>query len=178
MMVPFWIFPMALAAGNTVVLKPSENDIIDGKIVELIEEAGFPSGVFNVVYGAHDVVNTLLRDPLVKGISFVGSKMLVNMSIKKEQKSETSPSTNWRKNHVIVLKDANLDRAVKDIIGGSFGSAGERCMAASVIVVEETIADQFVEKFKAAAQTIKLEMVWKKESFRPRDSKRGAATNI
>ena len=126
------------------------------KIVELIEEAGFPSGVFNVVYGAHDVVNTLLRDPLVKGISFVGSKMLVNMSIKKEQKSETSPSTNWRKNHVIVLKDANLDRAVKDIIGGSFGSAGERCMAASVIVVEETIADQFVEKFKAAAQTIKI----------------------
>ncbi|MGQ4818315.1 aldehyde dehydrogenase family protein, partial [Enterococcus faecium] len=60
------------------------------------------------------------------------------------------------KNHVIVLKDANLDRAVKDIIGGSFGSAGERCMAASVIVVEETIADQFVEKFKAAAQTIKI----------------------
>ena len=156
MMVPFWIFPMALAAGNTVVLKPSENAIIDGKIVELIEEAGFPSGVFNVVYGAHDVVNTLLRDPLVKGISFVGSKMLVNMSIKKEQKSETSPGTNWRKNHVIVLKDANLDRAVKDIIGGSFGSAGERCMAASVIVVEETIADQFVEKFKAAAQTIKI----------------------
>ena len=104
--------------------------------------------------------------------------MLVNMSIKKEQKSETSPGINWRKNHVIVLKDANLDRAVKDIIGGSFGSAGERCMAASVIVVEETIADQFVEKFKAAAQTIKLEMVWKKESFRPRDSKRGAATNI
>ena len=98
-----------------MVLKPSENAIIDGKIVELIEEAGFPSGVFNVVYGAHDVVNTLLRDPLVKGISFVGSKMLVNMSIKKEQKSETSPSTNWRKNHVIVLKDANLDRAVKTL---------------------------------------------------------------
>ena len=97
---------------------------------------------------------------------------------KEGTKSETSPGTNWRKNHVIVLKDANLDRAVKDIIGGSFGSAGERCMAASVIVVEETIADQFVEKFKAAAQTIKLEMVWKKESFRPRDSKRGAATNI
>ena len=104
--------------------------------------------------------------------------MLVNMSIKKEQKSETSPGTNWRKNHVIVLKDANLDRAVKDIIGGSFGSAGERCMAASVIVVEETIADQFVEKFKAAAQTIKIGNGLEEGVFRPRDSKRGAATNI
>lgn len=87
MMVPFWIFPMALAKreyGGAEAFR--KTPLLMEKIVELIEEAGFPSGVFNVVYGAHDVVNTLLRDPLVKGISFVGSKMLVNMSIKKEQK--------------------------------------------------------------------------------------------
>ncbi|EGO9464536.1 methylmalonate-semialdehyde dehydrogenase (CoA acylating) [Enterococcus faecalis] len=158
MMVPFWIFPMALAAGNTVVLKPSEKTpLLMEKIVELIEEAGFPSGVFNVVYGAHDVVNTLLRDPLVKGISFVGSKNVGEYVYKEGTKNlKRVQALTGAKNHVIVLKDANLDRAVKDIIGGSFGSAGERCMAASVIVVEETIADQFVEKFKAAAQTIKI----------------------
>ena len=147
MMVPFWIFPMALAAGNTVVLKPSEKTpLLMEKIVELIEEAGFPSGVFNVVYGAHDVVNTLLRDPLVKGISFVGSKNVGEYVYKEGTKNlKRVQALTGAKNHVIVLKDANLDRAVKDIIGGSFGSAGERCMAASVIVVEETIADKFKE---------------------------------
>ena len=111
-----------------------KNAIIDGKIVELIEEAGFPSGVFNVVYGAHDVVNTLLRDPLVKGISFVGSKNVGEYVYKEGTKNlKRVQALTGAKNHVIVLKDANLDRAVKDIIGGSFGSAGERCMAASVI---------------------------------------------
>lgn len=96
MMVPFWIFPMALAAGNTVVLKPSEKTpLLMEKIVELVEKAGFPSGVFNVVYGAHDVVNTLLQDPLVKGISFVGSKMSVNTFTVKEQKSKTGTSVDW-----------------------------------------------------------------------------------
>ena len=158
MMVPFWIFPMALAAGNTVVLKPSEKTpLLMEKIVELIEEAGFPSGVFNVVYGAHDVVNTLLQDPLVKGISFVGSKNVGEYVYREGTKNlKRVQALTGAKNHVVVLKDANIDRAVKDLIGGAYGSAGERCMAASVIVLEEAIADQFVEKFKAAAKAVKI----------------------
>ncbi|WP_338360631.1 aldehyde dehydrogenase family protein, partial [Enterococcus faecium] len=127
------------------------------KIVELVEKAGFPSGVFNVVYGAHDVVNTLLQDPLVKGISFVGSKNVGEYVYREGTKNlKRVQALTGAKNHVVVLKDANIDRAVKDLIGGAFGSAGERCMAASVIVLEEEIADQFVEKFKAAAKAIKI----------------------
>lgn len=158
MMVPFWIFPMALACGNTVVLKPSEKTpLLVEKIVSLVEEAGFPKGVFNVVFGAHDVVNTLLSHPLVKGISFVGSKGVGEYVYKTgTQNLKRVQALTGAKNHVIILKDANLDQAVKDIIGGAFGSAGERCMAASVIVLEESIADSFLAKFKKAAEEIKI----------------------
>ncbi|MFD2727844.1 CoA-acylating methylmalonate-semialdehyde dehydrogenase [Enterococcus camelliae] len=158
MMVPFWIFPMALACGNAVVLKPSEKTpLLMEKIVSLVEEAGFPKGVFNVVYGAHDVVNTLLEHPLVKGISFVGSKNVGEYVYKTgTQNLKRVQALTGAKNHVIILNDANIDRAVKDIIGGAYGSAGERCMAASVIVLEETIADEFIAKFKKAAQEIKI----------------------
>lgn len=158
MMVPFWIFPMALATGNTVVLKPSEKaPMLMEKVVELVEQAGFPKGVLNVVYGAHDVVNTLLENPLVKGISFVGSKNVGEYVYRTgTQNLKRVQALTGAKNHVIVLKDANLDSAVKNIIGGAFGSAGERCMSASVIVLEEAIADEFLAKFKKAAQEIKI----------------------
>ena len=158
MMVPFWIFPMALAAGNTVVLKPSEKTpLLMEKIVDLIEEVGFPKGVFNIVYGAHDVVNTLLSHTLVKAISFVGSKNVGEYVYREGTKNlKRVQALTGAKNHVIVLKDANLDLAVKDIIGGAFGSAGERCMAASVIVLEEEIADEFVEKLTSAARELKM----------------------
>lgn len=158
MMVPFWIFPMAIAAGNTVVLKPSEKTpLLMEKVVALMEEAGFPKGVLNIVYGAHDVVNTLLSHPLVKGISFVGSKGVGEYVYKTGTANlKRVQALTGAKNHVIILKDANIDRAVKDIIGGAFGSAGERCMAASVIVLEETIADEFISKFKQAAQALKI----------------------
>lgn len=158
MMVPFWIFPMALACGNAVVMKPSEKTpLLMEKIVELVEEAGFPKGVFNVVYGAHDVVNTLLSDELVRGISFVGSKPVGEYVYKTGTANlKRVQALTGAKNHVVVLKDANLDRAVQDIIGGAYGSAGERCMAASVVVLEEAIADEFMAKFKKAAQDIKI----------------------
>ena len=158
MMVPFWIFPMAIAAGNTVVLKPSEKTpLLIEKIVSLVEEAGFPNGVLNVVYGAHDVVNTVLSHPLVKGISFVGSKN-VGEYVYRTGTSHLKrvQALTGAKNHVVILKDANIDRAVKDIIGGAYGSAGERCMAAAVIVLEESIADEFLTKFKKAAQEITI----------------------
>lgn len=158
MMVPFWIFPMALACGNAVVLKPSEKTpLLMEKIVELVEEAGFPTGVFNVVYGAHDVVNTLLTDEDVNGISFVGSKGVGEYVYRTgTQNLKRVQALTGAKNHVVVLKDANLDQAVKDIIGGAYGSAGERCMAASVVVVQEEIADEFLSRFKEAAKAIKI----------------------
>ena len=158
MMVPFWIFPMALACGNAVVMKPSEKTpLLMEKIVELVEEAGFPKGVFNVVYGAHDVVNTLLSDELVRGISFVGSKPVGEYVYKTGTSNlKRVQALTGAKNHVVVLKDANIDRAVQDIIGGAYGSAGERCMSASVVVLEEAIADEFMTKFKKAAQDIKI----------------------
>lgn len=158
MMVPFWIFPMALACGNAVVMKPSEKTpLLMEKIVELVEEAGFPKGVFNVVYGAHDVVNTLLSDELVRGISFVGSKPVGEYVYKTGTSNlKRVQALTGAKNHVVVLKDANIDRAVQDIIGGAYGSAGERCMSASVVVLEEEIADEFMTKFKKAAQDIKI----------------------
>lgn len=158
MMVPFWIFPMALACGNAVVMKPSEKTpLLMEKIVELVEEAGFPKGVFNVVYGAHDVVNTLLSDEGVRAISFVGSKPVGEYVYKTGTAHlKRVQALTGAKNHVIVLKDANIDRAVKDIIGGAYGSAGERCMSASVVVLEEAIADEFLAKFKQAAEEIKI----------------------
>ncbi|MDN6733815.1 MAG: CoA-acylating methylmalonate-semialdehyde dehydrogenase, partial [Tetragenococcus koreensis] len=158
MMVPFWTFPMALATGNAVVLKPSEKTpLLMEKIVELVEKAGFPKGILNVVYGAHDVVNTILSDELVKGITFVGSKSVGEYVYKTgTQNLKRVQALTGAKNHVVVLKDANIDRAVKDIIGGAYGSAGERCMSAAVVVLEEAIADEFLAKFKKAAEEIKV----------------------
>ncbi|NIZ41284.1 CoA-acylating methylmalonate-semialdehyde dehydrogenase (plasmid) [Entomospira entomophila] len=158
MMVPFWTFPMALAAGNSIVIKPSEKTpLLMEKIVELVEKSGFPAGVFNVVFGAHDVVNTLLSHPLVKGISFVGSKGVGEYVYREGCKNlKRVQALAGAKNHVIVLKDANIERAVRDIIGGGFGSAGQRCMAAAVVVLEESIAEQFINKFIEAAKAIKM----------------------
>lgn len=156
MMVPFWIFPMAIATGNTVVLKPSEKTpLLTERVMDLIEEAGIPNGVVNVVNGGRDVVNALLTDPLVKGITFVGSKNVGEYVYRTgTQNLKRVQALTGAKNHVIVLKDANLDKAVENIIGGAFGSAGERCMAASVIVLEEAIADEFLAKFKQAAEEL------------------------
>lgn len=158
MMVPFWMFPMAIACGNSVILKPSEKTpLLIEKIVEFVEEAGFPKGVFNVVYGAHDVVNGLLENRLVKAISFVGSEPVGRYVYQKGTENlKRVQSLTGAKNHVTVLKDADLDNAIPKIIGGAFGSAGQRCMAGSVLTLQEDIADEFIEKFVAAAKDIKM----------------------
>lgn len=158
MMVPFWMFPMAIACGNSVILKPSEKTpLLIEKIVEFVEEAGFPKGVFNVVYGAHDVVNGLLENRLVKAISFVGSEPVGRYVYQKGTENlKRVQSLTGAKNHVTVLKDADLDDAIPKIIGGAFGSAGQRCMAGSVLTLQEDIADEFIEKFVAAAKDIKM----------------------
>lgn len=158
MMVPCWMFPMAIALGNTFVLKPSEKTpLLMEKLVKLLTEAGLPKGVFNVVYGAHDVVNGLLDHPEVKAISFVGSKPVGEYVYKRgTQNLKRVQALTGAKNHAIILKDCDIDLAVQNIIGSAFGSAGERCMATSVVTVEEDIADTFLEKFVTEATNIKI----------------------
>ncbi|MFS3930415.1 CoA-acylating methylmalonate-semialdehyde dehydrogenase [Priestia flexa] len=148
MMVPCWMFPLAIACGNTFVLKPSERTpLLAARLVELFEEAGLPKGVLNIVNGAHDVVNGLLEHKLVKAISFVGSQPVAEYVYKKGTENlKRVQALAGAKNHSIVLNDANLDVATKQIVGAAFGSAGERCMAASVVTVQEEIADQLIER--------------------------------
>ncbi|MGE6630809.1 CoA-acylating methylmalonate-semialdehyde dehydrogenase [Bacillus sp. NPDC077027] len=148
MMVPCWMFPLAIACGNTFVLKPSERTpILATRLVELFEEAGLPKGVLNIVNGAHDVVNGLLEHRQVKAISFVGSQPVAEYVYKKgTEHGKRVQALAGAKNHSIVLKDADLDMTTKQIIGAAFGSAGERCMAAAVVAVQEDIADQFIQK--------------------------------
>ncbi|EOO19829.1 CoA-acylating methylmalonate-semialdehyde dehydrogenase [Bacillus cereus] len=156
MMVPCWMFPLAIACGNTFVLKPSERTpLLAAKLAELAEEAGLPKGVLNIVNGAHDVVNGLLEHKLVKAISFVGSQPVAEYVYKKGTENlKRVQALAGAKNHSIVLNDANLELATKQIISAAFGSAGERCMAASVVTVEEEIADQLIERLVEEANKI------------------------
>lgn len=158
MMVPCWMFPMAIACGNTFVLKPSEKTpLLAEKIADLLKEAGLPDGVFNIVNGAHDVVNGLLEHPDVKAISFVGSKPVGEYVYKTGTANlKRVQALTGAKNHTIVLKDANLDVAVTNVISAAFGSAGERCMACAVLEVEETIYNDFMERLVKAAKEIKI----------------------
>ncbi len=158
MMVPFWMFPMAIACGNTMVLKPSEKTPnLMNKVVELTVEAGLPAGVLNVVQGAKDVVNELLENPAVKAVSFVGSEGVGRYVYEHGTAHfKRVQALTGAKNHSIVLADADLDDAVTKTLQGGFGSAGERCMAGSVIVVEDAVADEFLEMFTAAAKDITM----------------------
>ncbi|MCD4837553.1 CoA-acylating methylmalonate-semialdehyde dehydrogenase [Neobacillus sedimentimangrovi] len=158
MMVPCWMFPLAIVCGNTFVLKPSERTpLLAARLAELFEEAGLPKGVLNIVNGAHDVVNGLLEHKLVKAISFVGSQPVAEYVYKTASANlKRVQALSGAKNHSIVLADANLENAAKQITSAAFGSAGERCMAASVVLVEESIADQFVSMLKQEADAIKI----------------------
>ncbi|MCM3568250.1 CoA-acylating methylmalonate-semialdehyde dehydrogenase [Neobacillus mesonae] len=158
MMVPCWMFPMAIVTGNTFILKPSERTpLLANRLAELLEEAGLPKGVFNIVHGGHDVVNGLLDHENVAAISFVGSQPVAEYVYKRgTQNLKRVQALAGAKNHSIVLKDANLENATDQILSAAFGSAGERCMACSVVAVEESIADQFIEKLVQKANNIKI----------------------
>ncbi|MEL4011619.1 methylmalonate-semialdehyde dehydrogenase [Bacillus velezensis] len=158
MMVPCWMFPMAISLGNTFILKPSERTpLLTEKLAELFEQAGLPKGVFNVVHGAHDVVNGVLEHPEIKAISFVGSKPVGEYVFKKgSEHLKRVQALTGAKNHTIVLNDAHLEDTVTNIIGAAFGSAGERCMACAVVTVEEGIADEFMAKLQEKAADIKI----------------------
>ncbi|MEK5062995.1 CoA-acylating methylmalonate-semialdehyde dehydrogenase [Cytobacillus sp. FSL R5-0596] len=158
MMVPCWMFPLAIACGNTFVLKPSERTpLLAARLAELFEEAGLPKGVLNIVNGAHDVVNGILEHKLVKAISFVGSQPVAEYVYKTGTANlKRVQALAGAKNHSIVLKDANLEAAAAQITSAAFGSAGERCMAAAVVTVEESVADKLIAKLKKAADEVTI----------------------
>ncbi len=150
-MVPLWMAPMALATGNTFVLKPSERDPSPSLMMaELLQQAGLPDGVFNVVQGDKVAVDALLRHPDVKAVSFVGSTPIAEY-IYTEGAKRKGPyplrvqALGGAKNHLVVMPDANLQQAVDALIGAAYGSAGERCMAISVAVAVGNVADKLVE---------------------------------
>jgi len=158
MMVPCWMFPMAISLGNTFILKPSERTpLLTEKLAELFTEAGLPDGVFNIVYGAHDVVNGILEHPEIKAISFVGSKPVGEYVYKKGSENlKRVQALTGAKNHTIVLNDANLDDTITNVVSAAFGSAGERCMACAVVTVEEGIADEFIARLKEKSLSVKI----------------------
>lgn len=158
MMVPCWMFPLAIACGNTFVLKPSERTpLLANRLAELFKEAGLPDGVLNVVHGAHDVVNGLLEHPVIKAISFVGSQPVAEYVYKTGTAyGKRVQALAGAKNHSIVMPDADLDSAVGQIVNAAFGSAGERCMACAVVVAVGEVADPLIEKLVAAANAITI----------------------
>lgn len=158
MMVPCWMFPLAIACGNTFVLKPSERTpILANRLAELFDEAGLPAGVLNIVHGAHDVVNSLIDHQDVPAISFVGSQPVAEYIYKSATaKGKRVQALAGAKNHSIVMPDADLDGAVKEIIGAAYGSAGERCMACSVVVAVDSVAEELVEKLNEQANQLKI----------------------
>ncbi len=147
-MVPMWFFPIAIATGNTVIVKPSEKDPSAIMLVaELWKQAGLPDGVFNVVHGDKEAVDGLLESPDVKSISFVGSTPIARYIYETGTKNgKRVQALGGAKNHMLVLPDADLDLAADQAINAGFGSAGERCMAISVVLAVEPIGDELVAK--------------------------------
>ena len=157
-MVPLWFFPIAIAAGNTVVLKPSEKDPSAANwLAALFTEAGLPNGVFNVVHGDKEAVDALLVHPDVQAISFVGSTPIAKYIYETAaQHGKRVQALGGAKNHMLVLPDADLDLAADAAVNAGFGSAGERCMAISVIVAVEPVADELVAKIAERVKGLRV----------------------
>ncbi|MBU9712026.1 CoA-acylating methylmalonate-semialdehyde dehydrogenase [Evansella tamaricis] len=155
MMVPLWMFPLAIACGNTFLLKPSERTpLLASKLVELFTEAGAPPGVLNLVHGAHDVVNALLENGEINAISFVGSQPVAKYVYERAaSKGKRVQALAGAKNHHIVMPDANMEKAIQHILSSSFGSAGQRCMACSAVVVVGD-GDDFVRELKNKSENL------------------------
>ncbi|MEB1805840.1 MAG: CoA-acylating methylmalonate-semialdehyde dehydrogenase [Bacillaceae bacterium] len=155
MMVPLWMFPLAVACGNTFVLKPSERTpMLANRLAELLTQAGAPAGVLNVVHGAHDVVNGLLDHEEVKAISFVGSQPVAKYVYERAAANgKRVQALSGAKNHHIVMPDADVAKAVTHIVASAYGSAGQRCMACSAVVVVGD-GEAFVRELKTRADEL------------------------
>ncbi|TBR74559.1 MAG: CoA-acylating methylmalonate-semialdehyde dehydrogenase [Burkholderiaceae bacterium] len=157
-MVPMWMFPVALAAGNCFILKPSPIDPSASLLVAaLLKKAGLPDGVFSVVQGDKEAVDALLEHPDVMAVSFVGSTPIANYIYETGARhGKRVQALGGAKNHMVVMPDADLDQAVDALIGSAYGSAGERCMAISVAVLVGDVADQLVPRLAERAKTLKI----------------------
>jgi len=157
-MVPMWFFPIAIAAGNTVVLKPSEKDPSASIwMANAMKEAGLPDGVLNVVHGDKESVDALLDHPGVSSISFVGSTPIAKYVYEQGTKAgKRVQALGGAKNHMLVLPDADLDLVADSAVNAGFGSAGERCMAISVLVVVEPVADELIAKIGERMSGLKV----------------------
>jgi len=157
-MVPMWMFPVALACGNTFVLKPSERDPSAGiRIAELLTEAGLPPGVFNVVNGDKEAVDALLHHPQVAAVSFVGSTPIAHYIYRTAAESgKRVQALGGAKNHMVVMPDADIGQATDALMGAAYGSAGERCMAVSVAVAVGGAGDRLMDKLVPRVRALKI----------------------
>ena len=157
-MVPMWMFPVAIACGNTFILKPSEKDpSCSIKLAELLLEAGLPAGVFNVVNGDKEAVDAIINNKDVSAVSFVGStpvaKYIYENCAKKEKRVQ---ALGGAKNHAVIMPDCDLEQAVNGLMGAAYGSAGERCMAQSVAVAVGGIGNKLVESLAKKVEALKV----------------------
>ena len=157
-MVPMWMFPMAIACGNTFILKPSEKDpSCSIRLAQLFSEAGLPNGVLNVVNGDKEVVDSILTNKDIKAVSFVGSTPIAKYIYENAAKNEKRvQALGGAKNHCVVMPDCDMDQAVNGLMGAAYGSAGERCMAQSVAVAVGGIGDILVEKLSKKVEALKV----------------------
>ena len=157
-MVPMWMYPVAIAAGNTFILKPSPIDPSPSLFMaDLLKKAGLPDGVFNVVQGDKEAVDALLVHPDVKAVSFVGSTPIANYIYETgAHHGKRVQALGGAKNHMVVMPDADLDQAVDGLVGAAYGSAGERCMAISVAVLVGDVADKIMPKLIERTKALKV----------------------
>jgi malonate-semialdehyde dehydrogenase (acetylating)/methylmalonate-semialdehyde dehydrogenase len=158
-MVPMWMFPVALACGNSFILKPSERDpSLGNELASLLKEAGLPDGVFGVVHGGKEAVDALLDHPDVDAVSFVGSTPIAEYVYKRgTANGKRVQALGGAKNHMVIMPDADLDKAVDALMGAAYGSAGERCMAISVAVpVGAKTADALIDRLAPKVRTLKI----------------------
>lgn len=157
-MVPMWMFPVALACGNTFILKPSPLDPSPSLLMaKLLEQAGLPPGVFNVIQGDKVAVDALIEHPLVKAISFVGSTPIANSIYENGARyGKRVQALGGAKNHMVIMPDADLEQAVDALIGAAYGSAGERCMAISVAVLVGNVGDKIMDALVERTRSLKI----------------------
>ncbi|HUH38453.1 MAG TPA: CoA-acylating methylmalonate-semialdehyde dehydrogenase, partial [Spongiibacteraceae bacterium] len=158
-MVPLWMFPVAIACGNSFILKPSERDpSVALRLAELLQEAGLPDGVFNVLNGDKEAVDSLLGDPRVKAISFVGSTPVAEAIYREGARhGKRVQALGGAKNHMLIMPDADLDQAVDALMGAAYGAAGERCMAISVAVaVGDATADALLDRLAPRVRALTI----------------------
>ncbi len=158
-MVPMWMYPIAIAAGNTFILKPSERDPSTSNLIwDLFMDAGFPEGVLNVVHGDKEIVDGILDHPDIKAVSFVGSTPIAEYVYSRgTSKGKRVQALGGAKNHMVVMPDADIDKAVDALMGAGYGSAGERCMAISVAVpIGEKTANALVEALAPKVRALKI----------------------